>query len=100
VEKPTIELPLEWDDVNRDHAQRHGVTEDEINQAVRNPHEIFATYKDDGSRHEDRYLLHGTTDGGRRITVVIKYPVTIRRAWGKQELDLARPITAYERDPS
>jgi hypothetical protein len=45
VEKPIIELPLEWDDANRDHAQRHGVTEDE-------------------------------------------------------ELDLARPITAYERDSS
>ena len=45
-----------------------------------------------------RYMLHGTTDGGGRITVVIK--VTVRRAWGKQELDLARPITAYERDSS
>lgn len=56
------------------------------------------SYKDGGTRHEDRYLLHGTTDGGRRITVVIK--VTVRRAWGKQELDLARPITAYERDSS
>lgn len=40
-----------------------------------------------------------TTDGGRRVTVVIK-SVAIRRAWGEQELDLARPITAYERDPS
>jgi len=37
-------------------------------------------------------------DSGRRIFVVIKYPVTIHRAWGEQDLDLARPITAYERD--
>jgi hypothetical protein len=42
------------------------------------------SYNDGGTRHEDRYLLHGATDGGRPITVVIKYPVTVRRAWGSK----------------
>ncbi|RAY15614.1 hypothetical protein DPM19_07415 [Actinomadura craniellae] len=95
--KPLIELPLEWDDANRDHAQRHGVTEEEINQAIGNPHEIAPARRNDGTELEARYLVHGTTDAGRRITVVIKYPVTLRREWGELELDLARPITAYER---
>lgn len=43
-------------------------------------------------------MLRGTTDGGRRIVVVFTYPIFVRREWGVLELDMARPVTAYD-DP-
>ncbi|MFD0536772.1 hypothetical protein ACFQY7_26625 [Actinomadura luteofluorescens] len=43
-------------------------------------------------------MLRGTTDGGRRIVVVFTYPIFVHREWGVLELDMARPVTAYD-DP-
>jgi uncharacterized DUF497 family protein len=91
-----FELPLDWDEANVWHTGGHGITRAEVEQAARNDHRIFRL--PDGGHDEERYLLRGATDGGRRIVVVFAYPVFVRREWGVQELDVARPITAYD-DP-
>ncbi|MFG2021979.1 hypothetical protein [Actinomadura geliboluensis] len=93
---PIIELPLEWDEGNLVHAQAHGVKKEEIEQVVRNGHDLLQSRLKDGTPVPDHYLLVGATDEGRAVTVVIKYPVTLKREWGVQELEMARPITAYE----
>ncbi|GAA1568158.1 hypothetical protein GCM10009678_58740 [Actinomadura kijaniata] len=91
-----FELPLDWDEANVWHSGGHGVSRAEVEQAARNEHKIFSL--PDSAPGEDRYLLRGVTDGGRGIVVVFAYPVFVRREWGVQELDMARPITAYD-DP-
>ncbi|TDD83587.1 hypothetical protein E1293_14300 [Actinomadura darangshiensis] len=93
---PTIELPLEWDEGNLVHAQAHGVKKEEIEQVVRNDHDLLQSRMKDGTPVPDHYLLVGETDEGKAITVVIKYPVTLERDLGTQELEMARPITAYD----
>ncbi|MEO3854205.1 hypothetical protein [Acrocarpospora sp. B8E8] len=92
---PIIELPLDWDEANLDHAQRHGVTREEIEQVVRNEPDVYQSRKN-GEPILDHYLLEGVTDAGRRVTVVALYPVTKIRDWGEYEMEIARPITAYD----
>ncbi|MEV0348222.1 hypothetical protein AB0H88_20820 [Nonomuraea sp. NPDC050680] len=92
---PIIELPLDWDEGNLSHAQGHGVSRDEIEQVVRNMPEVRQSRRK-GVPIVDHYLLVGVTDAGRRVTVVVVYPVTRRRDWGKYELEIGRPITAYD----
>jgi hypothetical protein len=93
---PLVELPLDWDEGNLGHAQRHGVSRDEIEQVVRNMPETRQSRSRDGEPIADHYLLIGVTDAGRRLTVVVLYPITRKRDWGTYELEIARPITAYE----
>ncbi|WP_433373947.1 hypothetical protein [Streptosporangium sp. CA-115845] len=38
----------------------------------------------------------GVTDAGRCVTVVVLYPVARKRDWGVYELEIARPVTAYD----
>ncbi|MFG1861920.1 hypothetical protein [Microbispora bryophytorum] len=92
---PIIELPLYWDEANLTHAQGHGVSHDEIEQVVRNGPEVRQARRN-GEAVLDHYLLVGVTDAGRRVTVVILYPVTLQRDWGPYEMEMARPITAYD----
>ncbi|MET8007009.1 hypothetical protein [Nonomuraea glycinis] len=92
---PLVELPLDWDEGTLSHALRHGVSRDEIEQVVRNLPEMRQSRKN-GEHIPDHYLLVGVTDAGRRVTVVILYPVTKRRDWGTYELEIARPVTAYD----
>jgi uncharacterized DUF497 family protein len=74
---------IEWDDLNRVHATRHGVSVDEITQALLNDSTVRRNRK---GRAGDYYVF-GTTDGGRRVVVVV--------AWepGRR---VVRPITAWE----
>jgi uncharacterized DUF497 family protein len=74
---------IEWDDVNRAHATRHGVTVDEIHQALLNAPTLRRNRK---GRAGDYYAF-GAADGGRRIVVVV--------AWDRGRRVL-RPITAWE----
>lgn len=74
---------IEWDDANREHATRHGVTVEEITQALLNAPTVRRNRK---GRSGD-YYASGMTDGGRAITVVV--------AWGPTRRVL-RPITAWE----
>ncbi|MFC4533288.1 hypothetical protein [Sphaerisporangium dianthi] len=92
---PLIELPLDWDDWNIDHAQRHGISREEIEQVVRNMPDVRQSHRD-GEPILDHYLLVGVTDAGRRVTVVVLYPVTKKRDWGVHELEIARPVAAYD----
>ncbi|MDA0632976.1 hypothetical protein OUY22_06055 [Nonomuraea sp. MCN248] len=73
---PFVELPLDWDEGNLSHAQGHGVSRDEIEQVVRNMPEVRQSRTRDGEPILDHYLLTGVTDAGRRVTVVILYPIT------------------------
>ena len=74
---------IEWDDANREHATGHGVTVDEINQALLNAPALRRNRK---GRSGDYYAA-GATDGGRRIVVVV--------AWDPGR-GVLRPITAWE----
>jgi uncharacterized DUF497 family protein len=74
---------IEWDDANREHATRHGVTVDEINQTLLNEPMMRRNRK---GRSGDYYAF-GVTDGGRGIVVVV--------AWDSGRR-IVRPITAWE----
>ncbi|MDN5861267.1 MAG: hypothetical protein L0H84_21905 [Pseudonocardia sp.] len=74
---------IDWDEVNREHATRHGISVTEINQALRNDPTVRRTRK--GRRGD--YYAFGITDGGRKVVVVI--------AWNPDRR-IIRPITAWE----
>ena len=58
---------FEWDDANRDHVARHGVTPDETEQALLND-PISLEYQTD--RGEPRWVSVGPTDATRFLVVV------------------------------
>jgi uncharacterized DUF497 family protein len=74
---------IDWDEDNREHATRHGISADEITQALLNQPTIHRNRK---GRSGDYYAL-GTTDGGRKIVVVLAWDADRR---------VVRPITAWE----
>ncbi|MDA8302215.1 MAG: hypothetical protein M0005_11925 [Actinomycetota bacterium] len=73
---------VEWDEHNEAHATRHGVSVAEIEQ-------IHAARRAGrpGGRGSGDFLAEGTTDGGRRLGVVVAYD-PVRR--------VLRPIAAWE----
>ncbi len=73
---------VEWDENNEAHATRHGVSLAEIEQVLAAGPVFRPDRRDSGD-----YLAEGTTDGGRRLRVVVAYD-PLRR--------LLRPITAWE----
>ncbi len=74
---------IDWDDANREHATRHGISEEEITQAlVNNP-----TVRRNRKGRSGDYYAFGVTNGGRRIVVVIAWHADRR---------MVRPITAWE----
>ncbi|MFD0692030.1 hypothetical protein [Actinomadura fibrosa] len=84
---------LDWDEANIGHVRHGGITPEQVEQAVRNPHRVFLAGGDD---EEIRLMMSGETNGGRRIIVIFEWPLYDR--WGQEFLDWARPITAYD-DP-
>jgi hypothetical protein len=74
---------IEWDDANLVHATRHGVTADEIDQALGNR----PVYRRNKRGRSADYLALGATEGGRRIVVAVQWCAETRRV---------RPITAWE----
>lgn len=74
---------IEWDDANLEHATRHGVSAEEIEQALTNPTGVRRNRRGGSGTH----LILGTTAGGRRVEVVITYRASTHSA---------RPITAWE----
>lgn len=74
---------IEWDDANLEHATRHGVSADEIDQAISAPKRIARNKKARAASH----LLLGQTRGGRWIKVAIRYDAASARV---------RPVTAWE----
>ncbi len=74
---------IEWDEANREHATRHGISVDEIIQVATNRPVVRRNRK---GRSGDYYLF-GTTDGGRRVVVVVAWDPARR---------VIRPIAAWE----
>ena len=59
---------FDWDDANTGHVARHGVTTEEVEQALANdPLLVLAAQKRSG---EERVLCAGLTDAGRPIQFV------------------------------
>lgn len=71
------------DDANREHATRHGITVEEITQALLNN----PTMRRNRKGRAGDYSVFGATDGGRQVVVVV--------AWDPGSRVL-RPITAWE----
>jgi len=64
---------FDWDDANTGHIARHGVTTEEVEEALANhPLVVLATQKRRGER---RVLCAGLTDAGRALQFVY----TLRR---------------------
>lgn len=74
---------IEWDDANCEHATRHGVSVDEITQALRNGPTMRRNRKGRAATH----LAYGVTDAGRRVVIAV--------GWN-QWAGTVRPITAWE----
>ena len=70
-----------WDDENREHIARHGVSSQEVEEACRGRPKVLRG-------RCGRYLVLGRTAEGRYLLVVLTY-------LGRGE---ARPITAREMD--
>jgi uncharacterized DUF497 family protein len=67
-------VKFDWDDANTGHIARHGVTQQEVEQAfANNPVVVLATQKRSG---EERVLCAGLTDAGRPLQFVY----TMRRS--------------------
>ncbi len=73
---------VEWDEHNEAHATRHGVSVAEIEQILA----ACPAFRPD-RRGSGDFLAEGTTDGGRRLRVVVVYD-PVRR--------VLRPIAAWE----
>ncbi|RCW45281.1 hypothetical protein DFQ14_103249 [Halopolyspora algeriensis] len=73
---------IEWDANNRSHALTRA-SEVEIDQAIANVHRAPRNKKSGTATH----LLHGCTDGGRRLVVAVIYD---------PDTYTVRPITAWE----
>jgi len=59
---------FDWDDANTGHIERHGVTPEEVEQALANrPLVVLAAQK---RRGEERVLCAGLTDTGRALQLV------------------------------
>lgn len=76
---------IEWDDANREHATGHGVSEEEITQALVN----YPTVRGNRKGRVGEYYAIGVTDSGRRVVMVIAWDAARR---------VVRPITAWEED--
>jgi len=76
----------EWDDGDVEHATRHGVSVDEINQAIVNCATTGEIRRNRRGRSGDVWI-ESVTDGGRRVVVVGRYDPARRSL---------RPITAWE----
>ena len=72
---------VEWDEGNLDHATSHGVSAEEIEQALSNATEFRRS-----KHHSDRRRIEARTDEGRDLVVIIQLLGSGR----------ARPITAWE----
>ena len=84
---------LLWDERAEDHIARHGVTLDEVEQAVEN--HIYAR------RSRDYLLVIGQTNSGRYLTTVLDheggntwYPVTARATSRNERRMLRRQTTS------
>lgn len=74
---------IEWDDANLEHATRHGVSADEIEQVLlRRP----SVHRNKRGRSGD-FIAYGDTEGGRRVAVVFTYYPDRR---------MVRPIASWE----
>ncbi|MGH2617309.1 MAG: BrnT family toxin [Thermomicrobiales bacterium] len=62
-ESPEIER-LDWDEWNSEHLAKHGVTREEVEDAIKADTVARATYK-------ERFLVLGPTRAGRILAVVI-----------------------------
>ncbi|XVV09619.1 hypothetical protein ACQP2X_32845 [Actinoplanes sp. CA-131856] len=74
---------IEWDEQNLEHATRHGVSADEIDQVLTGGPEYNRNKK---GRSGD-LLATGLTRGGRAVVVVVE--------WRPADA-VVRPITAWE----
>ena len=76
---------LIWDNWNKNHIARHGVSSDEVEEACHIPHAIRETYK-------NRLMLIGITKKNRILAIVLEkeaeksyYVVTARTANRKEQ---------------
>lgn len=79
---------FDWDEDNLEEIWRHDVRDAEVEQCFDNQH-VSSPHKKARSEPEkygDRYLVHGITDGGRRLFVVVQH---VGSNW-------VRPITAFD----
>jgi uncharacterized DUF497 family protein len=81
---PTFRIEaVEWDEANEVHATRHGVSINEIEDALSG---AVVAHRNKRDRAGDWYIEERTR-GGRAVHVVFRYRV---------ETHTARPITAWE----
>jgi uncharacterized DUF497 family protein len=74
---------IEWDDDNLEHATRHGVSLNEMEQAIAN---ATAVQRNKRGRSAD-VRIDSVTDGGRHVVVIAVHDPARRSL---------RPITAWE----
>lgn len=75
---------FDWDDYNADHIALHGVSEDDVEEAVEDPGRTpFSAYG-------GRVGFIGKTSGGRVLVVILE----------RKSEDVWRPVTARDASPN
>lgn len=74
---------IDWDDANLYHATRHGVTAEEIEQAIANA----TTVRRNRRNRSGNVRIDAETDAGRKVVVIAAHG-----PWRRS----LRPITAWE----
>lgn len=86
---PWGENPIfEWDEYNERKIDEHYLTCFEIEECFENPYWVAPHHKarSQPRKYGDRYKIRGTTDGGRKLFIIIQH----------KGGNLTRPITAFD----
>ncbi len=77
---------LIWDEWNRGHLSRHGITPEEVEEACHNRPEAIKSYR-------NRIQVSGKLKSGKRITIILSPEDRNLKSYGEETY---YPITAFE----
>jgi uncharacterized DUF497 family protein len=88
MDEPPLRIDrLQWDDWNREHIAKHGVTPEEADEVLASEPVVRKTYK-------ERYQLLGPTRSGRILSVIVGQDPEPPHSW---YVFSARPASRRER---
>lgn len=77
-----------WDDWNREHLARHGITPDEVEEVCHRKHKLVESYR-------KRILIVGQTKQGKTIAIVLSPE---DRSGARYDKGFYYPITSFRKE--
>lgn len=88
VESMILVRGLVWDDWNKEHIYRHGVSIKEVEEVCHGKYDVIESYR-------KRIQIVGKTKNGKTIIIIISPEDRKLKAYGK---GIYYPITAFEKE--